>query len=445
MGKVFREADIMLPTDGTDLSRWAVVACDQFTSEQEYWEQAADYVGKAPSTLSLILPEVYLDRPDTEARLDQIHRTMGEYIRKDLFLTLPQSMIYIERKDSRGKIRQGLVGCVDLEYYDYKGESSSLVRASEATIPQRLPARVKIRENAVLELPHIMLLIDDDKKTVIEPLAEKKQGMERLYDFHLMLGGGHLSGYKLDSEEIDRVTRSLDQLEDMKAFEDKYQAKGYPLMVYAVGDGNHSLAAAKLYYENLKAAHPDRDLSRHPARYCLVEMVNLHSPALEFEAIHRVVKDVDVDRLLSDLLEELALTEETSGTRTGMTEEEPATSRQSFVIVRKGRHRRYTIGQERSKLTVGSLQRFLDDWCPLHGGEIDYIHGEDGVDSLSMDDRTVGFLLPQMKKRELFPTVIFDGALPRKTFSMGHAQDKRYYMECRRIKNSLDEPGPDHR
>ena len=431
METVFREADIMLPTDGIDMSKWAVVACDQFTSEQEYWDRAADYIGSAPSTLSMILPEVFLDRPDTEDRLAHIHKAMRDYEHEGLFRTLRQSMIYLERRDSSGNLRQGLVGCIDLEYYDYSKESGSLVRATEATIPARLPARMKIREDAVLELPHIMLLIDDDKKTVIEPLAGEKDGMERLYDFELMLGGGHINGYRLDADEIDRVVRALDQLTDRKAFEDKYRAEGYPPLVYAVGDGNHSLAAAKLFYENIKAAYPDRDFSGHPARFALVEMVNLHSPALEFEAIHRVVKDVDVDLLLADLEEELALTVEEA--KNSMREEEMSSSGQSFVIVRHGGRRRCSIGREKSKLTVGSLQKFLNSWCRIHGGEVDYIHGEDVVDSLSMDDRTVGFLLPEMKKSELFPTVIFDGALPRKTFSMGHAQDKRYYLECRRI------------
>ena len=205
MQKVFQEADILLPIDGIDMNRWAVVACDQFTSEQEYWEKAAAFVGQKPSTLDMILPEVYLDRPDTQDRLDRIHQTMEEYEEKHLFQTLAQTMIYMERKDSRGNIRQGLIGCVDLEYYNYSKGSGSLVRSTEATVPSRLPARVKIREGALLELPHIMLLIDDGEQTVIEPLAARKGQMKNLYDFDLMLGGGHLKGYQLNQEEISQV------------------------------------------------------------------------------------------------------------------------------------------------------------------------------------------------------------------------------------------------
>ena len=430
MQKVFQEADILLPIDGIDMNRWAVVACDQFTSEQEYWEKAAAFVGQKPSTLDMILPEVYLDRPDTQDRLDRIHQTMEEYEEKHLFQTLAQTMIYMEREDSRGNIRQGLIGCVDLEYYNYSKGSGSLVRSTEATVPSRLPARVKIREGALLELPHIMLLIDDDQKTVIEPLAARKGQMKNLYDFDLMLGGGHLKGYQLNQEEISQVVSALDRLGDPDAFARKYQAEGHPVLTYAVGDGNHSLAAARLFYETMKAADPDRDFSAHPARYALVELVNLHSPALEFQPIHRIVKGVDVEKMLAAMKEQLDLIGPLEEVEERTTDRE---QNQSFIFVRKGCRSRYEIGRTRAKLTVGSLQKFLDSWCESQGGEIDYIHGEDVVENLAMEEDAAGFLLPVLEKSQLFPTVIFDGALPRKTFSMGHAQDKRYYVECRRI------------
>ncbi len=433
MERVFQAADIMLPTDKINMSKWAVVACDQFTSEKDYWEEAAAYIGSEPSTLAMILPEAYLDQEDREARLDRIHQTMADYEKEGVFQTLGQTMIYIEREDSGGKIRQGLMGCLDLEDYDYSRGSCSPVRATEATVPARLPARVKIRENARLELPHIMVLIDDDRKTVIEPLACKKDSMKCLYDFELMLGGGRLKGYQLNAEEISQVIRGLDQLGDQEAFEERYQAEGRSPLVYAVGDGNHSLAAAKLFYETLKKEHPDKDFSDHPARYALVELVNLHSPALEFKAIHRIVKDVDVEVLLAHMTDQLELTELRDGDDNGQENDGLDQGNQTFILARKGHRKTYRIGRQLSKLTVGSLQKFLDSWCQSHDGEIDYIHGGDVIDSLSMEERTVGFLLPRMKKSELFPTVIFDGALPRKTFSMGYAQDKRYYVECRRI------------
>ena len=433
MQKVFQEADILLPIDGIDMNRWAVVACDQYTSEQEYWEEAEAFVGQEPSTLDMILPEVYLDRPDTEERLDRIHQAMEKYERDKLFQCLPQTMIYIERKDSSGNVRQGLMGCVDLEYYDYSRDSGSPVRGTEATVPSRLPARVRIREGALLELPHIMLLIDDDARTVIEPLAAMKDRMKTLYNFDLMLGGGHLTGYQLEHEEIHQVLSALDRLGDREAFTRKYQAEGHPVLTYAVGDGNHSLAAARLFYETMKAAEPDRDFSGHPARYALVELVNLHSPALEFQPIHRIVKGVDVEKMMADMRDQLDLTGPIKENEEGVDAAGKDSDVQSFVLVRKGRRSRYVIGRKRAKLTVGSLQRFLDSWCDSHGGEIDYIHGEDVLETLSMEEDAAGFLLPGMEKSQLFPTVIFDGALPRKTFSMGHAQDKRYYVECRRI------------
>ena len=241
-----------------------------------------------------------------------------------------------------------------------------------------------------------------------------------LYDFDLMMGGGHLCGYLLGKEEKKRIEKALTFLADPKCFADKYHVKDRPVLLFAVGDGNHSLAAAKAYYEQLKAAHPDEDLSEHPARYALVEVVNLHSPALQFEAIHRIVTDVHVEDLLSKMNAALHIKKEGKG--------------QTFYTIYNGKKKRCVIERPTSKLTVGSLQRFLDGYLAQNGGKIDYIHGEEVVESLAREKDSIGFILPDMGKEELFPTVIHDGALPRKTFSMGHAQDKRYYTECRKIR-----------
>ena len=420
MGTAFQSADILLPKKTTDMEKWSVIACDQFTSEPEYWEQVKKIVGDQPSTLDMILPEVYLEQGNPKERLKNIEASMNRYLKENVFTEYKDAMIYVERTDSTGNVRAGIVGKIDLEQYDYHKPSTSYVRATEATVAERIPARVEIRKNAVVELPHVMLLIDDAEQCVIEPCARKKESLPLLYDFDLMMNGGHISGYLLEKEEQDRIQKALAVLADTKCFSDKYHVKDCPVLQFAVGDGNHSLAAAKEYYEQLKAAHPDEDLSEHPARYALVEVVNLHSPALKFEAIHRIVTGVCVEDLLSKMNEVLHITKEGKG--------------QAFYTIYNGEKKKCVIEHPTSKLTVGSLQRFLDSYLAQNGGKIDYIHGEEVVESLAKGEGSIGFILPDMGKEELFPTVIHDGALPRKTFSMGHAQDKRYYTECRKIR-----------
>lgn len=420
MNTVFQAADILLPEKTIDMGKWSVIACDQFTSEPEYWEKVKGEVAGAPSTLDMILPEVYLGREDQEKQLEQIEKSMNKYLCENVFTKYEDAMVYVERTDSSGNLRAGIVGKIDLEQYDYRKTSASFVRATEATVAERIPARVEIRKNAVVELPHVMLLVDDAGKHVIEPCALEKEHLPLLYDFDLMMHGGHICGYLLGKEEQERIQNELSSLADPKCFAEKYHVEDKPVLLFAVGDGNHSLAAAKEYYEQLKAKHPEEDLSDHPARYALVEVVNLHSPALRFEAIHRIVTDVNVEDLLRKMDEALHIKEEGAG--------------QTFYTICNGQKKKYVIECPTSKLTVGSLQRFLDDYLAQNGGKIDYIHGEEVVESLAKEKDSIGFILPDMGKEELFPTVIHDGALPRKTFSMGHAQDKRYYTECRKIR-----------
>lgn len=418
MATAFKGADILLPKN-VDMSKWAVVACDQYTSEPEYWDRVEELVGEEKSAYNLILPEVYLEQHGVDYRIDKIHRTMKEYLDKGVFEEYKDAMIYIERTQSDGRVRAGLVGAIDLEEYEYYKGSESQVRATEATVVERIPPRIKIRKGAPIELPHIMILIDDMKKRVIEPLADKKEEFTKLYDFDLMEGGGHLTGWLIDKETQEIVMSHLEHISTQKSFERRYGLTDCLPLTYAMGDGNHSLATAKEFYEIKKQAEPGRDLSDHPARYALVELVNLHSPALEFEAIQRIVTKVDVQALLDAMTEKLELSDEES--------------EQSFVIVRNGEEKRVYVHKPSSKLTVGSLQNFLDDYTKVHGGKTDYIHGAEVVRELSKKEGSVGFLLPDMGKDELFPTVIEDGALPRKTFSMGHAEDKRFYVEARRI------------
>lgn len=425
MERAFYPADILLPKNGIDMSKWSVVACDQFTSEPEYWEKVEELVGGEPSTFRMILPEVYLENEDVEKRLGVIGDSMQEYLAGEIFEEYKNAMVYVERTDSTGKMRAGIVGCIDLEQYDYHKGSTSLVRATEATVVERIPPRIRVRENAQVELPHIMILIDDKERTVIEPCKEWKDNCRLLYDFDLMMGGGHLKGYLMKEEEQEKILAAIDRLAAMErkksqqVIADSKNEKP-AVLLFAMGDGNHSLASAKEHYERLKAEHPDKDFSQHPARYALAEIVNLHSPALEFEAIHRIVTEVNAEDLIGRMKEDLGLVEEGEG--------------QTFYVVQKGKREKAVITKPTSKLTVGSLQNFLDAYQKENDVKMDYIHGDKTLEALTMQENSIGFILPDMAKEELFPTVIYDGALPRKTFSMGHAEDKRYYTECRKIK-----------
>ena len=418
MNNALKPADILVPKESVDMEKWAVIACDQYTSEPEYWNKTAEIVGNDYSSLNMILPEIYLEDSDVSDRISNIHNTMEKYLSENIFDEYKDSMIYVERIQSNGILRAGIIGKIDLEEYDFNKDSTSQVRATEATVIERIPPRIKVRDGAPLELPHIMILIDDDKKTVIEPLESQKKDMKKLYDFNLMQGGGKISGYLIDNKKCADIISSLNELGNAESFKEKYGSDN--VLLYAMGDGNHSLATAKEFYEQLKRNNPDKDFSNHPARYALAEIVNLHSPALDFEAIHRIVTETDVTKLTDALYSELKLSDEPS--------------EQSFRIVLNGKEKNVFIHNQTSNLTVGSLQNFIDKYLSENKGKVDYIHGTDVVTKLSENENSIGFILPDMGKEQLFPTVIKDGALPRKTFSMGHAEDKRYYIECRKIK-----------
>lgn len=412
----FGPADILIPQD-CDLSKWSVVACDQYTAQPEYWTRVTETVGDAPSALRLVLPESKLRQPDWADEVSRINRTMDTYLAEDRFRLLPESLVYVERWLSNGKLRRGLVGMVDLERYDYTPGSGALIRATEGTVLSRIPPRVAVRRKAALELPHVLMLLDDPDCQVVEHLTAESGGMEQLYDFDLMEGGGHITGYRLTEAQMDETAELLSALAEPEAFEAKYHAPGKAPMLFAVGDGNHSLASAKAAYEEKKGG-PGGEL----ARYALVELGNLHDSSLEFEAIHRVCFDVDGHALLN------ALFAQYPGAHLGTGEG------QSFRYVMAGEEGTVTVPNTPYQLAVGTLQAFLDQYLPAHGGRVDYIHGADVTRRLGTQPGNIGFLLDAMKKDELFRTVIFDGVLPRKTFSMGEAQDKRFYLEARRIK-----------
>lgn len=408
-----KPADLLIPKQA-DLSKWSVVACDQYTSEPEYWARVERQVGAAPSALRLILPELYLDQPGVEDKIAGIHEAMASYLEEDIFAEYPQSYFYLERTLADGTTRRGLIGAVDLEQYDYAAGAKPLIRATEGTVLERIPPRMQVREGAPLELPHIMLLIDDRRKKVIEPLAEQSDALECVYDFELMENGGHVRGYRLDEKQTARVERALGALYDKSAAE-----HANPLL-FAVGDGNHSLATAKACYEKCKQTMPEKEWKKCPARYALAEIVNLHDDSLRFEPIHRVIFGINPNHFLRTLSECFDVTTASD-------------DGQRFKYVTGDNMGEISILNPTSNLCVGTLQTFIDFYLKEHGGRVDYIHGSDVVVSHASQPGNIGLLLPAMEKSELFETIQLDGALPRKTFSMGHANDKRFYLESRRI------------
>lgn len=417
----FSAADILLPS-AEEISKglWSVIACDQFTSEPDYWHAAELLVGEAPSTLHLMLPEVWLGEAAT--RLPSIHRAMREMLKNTLILH-PDSMIAVERVQADGRIRRGLVGKIDLEQYDYNKNATSLIRATEGTVLERIPPRVAIRRNAELELPHVMLLIDDPEKTVIEPLFKKNNGRQTAYDCKLMLGGGHLHGSYLTPNEQAHVASALEALMTSEAMAKRYgkASTQHAPLLFAVGDGNHSLASAKAAYEEIKASIGATAAATHPARYALVEVVNLHDDALTFEPIYRVLFNVEPEDVINSLQ---AYISELHGTA----------DEQKILCTYANGEKALTVTSPEKQLTVATLQDFIDLYLSSHPeATSDYIHDEASLRGLANRPSSIGFLFDGMGKSQLFKTVLCDGALPRKTFSMGHARDKRYYTECRRI------------
>ena len=415
----FKRGNILLPKD-TDMTKWSVIACDQYTSEPEYWDDVEKIVGNNPSTLNLTLPEIYLEESDVEERIKKINLNMEELVNSDFFNEYKDSMIYLERTGADGKVREGLIGIVDLEDYSYEKGSQTLIRATEKTVIERIPPRVKVRENASLELPHIMILIDDEKKEILESLKNKVSENDKLYDFDLMKNGGHVKGYLLNENAMDEVDKSLERLMDKEYFERKYDVTDKGVLLFAMGDGNHSLATAKACYENLKKKIGEEEALNSKARYALVELVNLHSNALEFEAINRVIFNTNSVDLLNKLKEYYNINKEGNG--------------QKVRVITNNIDEDWYIENPKSNIAVGSIQLFLDEYLSNNDGKIDYIHGDDVTRELGSKENNVGFIFEAMKKTDLFKTVILDGALPRKTFSMGHANDKRYYLEARKIK-----------
>jgi hypothetical protein len=427
-----QSARIFLPNAEVNLQKWAVIACDQFTSQPEYWQGVEDQVGDAPSTLHMILPEIFLGKREEGARIVRTQQTMSAYLERGI-LTPQDGLILVERT-IRGKTRRGIVLALDLERYDFSSGSQSLIRATEGTIIERLPPRVKIRQGASLEIPHILVLIDDPTHSVINPLLEYRPRLKKCYDFELMQDSGHLQGFAIEDTTLEKgVIRTLEKLGDPDTFYSKYNIgseKG--ILLFAVGDGNHSLATAKSIWEKVK---PQVGLA-HPARFALVEIENVHDDALEFEPIHRVLFNIKGDVL--DSLKKYftyhsyhACADPQAVAVQVANQEGPD---QLIGLVQPEGCGLIRIMNPPHTLAVGSLQPFLDEWCKKDQVEkIDYVHGDEVVFKLGSMPGNAGFLLPALKKNELFKTVIIEGVLPRKTFSMGEAREKRFYMEARKI------------
>lgn len=393
-----RPADILLPKK--DFEKFAVIACDQYTSEPEYWEKVREVKGDSPSAYDMILPEIYLN-DNRDGRIRAINETMQNYLDSGVLEMHENAMIYIERTLCEGQLRRGIIGMIDLDDYDYSKNSKSLIRATEATVTERIPPRVQIRKDAVLEMPHIMLLVDDPNHTVIEPLSEQKDDFEKAYDFDLMLSAGHAAGYFLSDTAKAQISKALAKLTEN--MEDK--------LLFAVGDGNHSLATAKECYR----------LNRtEKSRYALVEVVNIHDESIQFEPIYRVLFNADAADVLAYLKENAPF--------------EPGDEVQEFDCIYDGKQEKLTL-KALAKLPVGTLQKLLDKYLEQHKDvTVDYIHGIESTKELCKRPNTLGFIFEGMKKSELFDAIRQDGSLPRKTFSMGHADDKRFYIESRLIR-----------
>ena len=399
-------ADILLPN--YNLSKWSVIACDQFTAQPDYWRRVEERVGDSPSSLRLILPEARLHGDNETAGAERIHAAMQRYLEQNLFYACPDSMVYVERAVSGG-VRHGLVCRIDLEEYDYHPGCRALIRATERTVLERIPPRVKVRRGAPLELPHTMILVDDGARPLFSRLTARREQMEKLYGFSLMEGGGRIDGWRVDAETMKGLAEDLAFL------------RRDTEMLFAVGDGNHSLAAAKAIYEEEKARRPREEWLSLPSRWALAEVVSLNDTGVQFLPIHRIVFGVDGEALLAEL--QAALPDREDG----------ASKNASIQWLCRGRCGTLNVALPDDVLPVEWLQESLDQYVARHGGSMDYIHDPGAVEELSLQTRAIGFLLPPFPRAALFPYVKRRGALPRKTFSIGCSRDKRYYLEARAL------------
>jgi len=419
MKRIFDRADLLLPC-GCDMTKWSVVACDQFSSQPEYWEALEKETAGVPSTLHLMLPEAYLATKDQFAEAEKINAEMDRYLSEGVFTELKDSYVYLERTLHGGAVRRGLLGVLDLDAYDYAAGSVSPIRATEGTVEDRLPPRVRVRSGASLEMPHIMVFIDDPADRVMGLLSAEKNVLPGLYDFDLCANGGHLRGWQVSGSAAETLEAAIDALGDPAALRARY-GDDAPV-IFAMGDGNHSLATAKKCWEAVKAGLSEEERAVHPARFGLVELVNIHDEAITFEPIHKVMFETDPAAFLAEA--EAAFSAMGGDADTAHTVRLLCAGGEKTVTIRG-----LTIGQ-----VIGRAEEFCQHYMAAHGGKIDYIHNDDTAIGMGRRPDGAAVLLPKMEKAELFPSIVRSGSFPKKSFSIGHAEDKRYYLECRRIK-----------
>ena len=397
---VIKAPRILLPNHSVNLNKWSVIACDQFTSEPEYWQQLSDHVLDSPSTLHLIFPEVYLGR-DEDNTILKINQNIEKYLTNNLFVDEGECFVLINRKTQYQEQRLGLVISIDLDAYEYSEKTSALIRATEKTVVSRIPPRVKIRKDAKIELPHIQLLMDDRDLKIIEKLYENRNDLPKLYDFELNMNGGHVTGYKVSTTKP--IINQLNHL-----VKDN--------LLFIVGDGNHSLATAKACWEMIKPTLTDAERLTHPSRYAMVELINIHDSGLEFEPIHRVIFDAK-DDFIAGLL---SLAKGTS---------------ECFIYSNKKGKIRFPLTNNAPE-AIRLVQDYIDEYIQKNPSvTVDYVHGEQSLLSICYKHQNaIGLTLPPIDKNDIFDYVAHFGVLPRKSFSMGEASEKRYYLECRKIK-----------
>lgn len=404
MNHCFLPADILLPANAA-LERWAVIACDQFTSDIEYWKRVRQNAGQELSAVNMILPEAELSQSN-DVTIVQINRAMENALAESAFTCYPNAFVYVERTLKDGSVRQGVVGVVDLEEYDFRPEVNAKIKATEQTVTERIPPRAAIRRNAPMEFSHTILFCDDPEKKLIEQVGQQKNALQKLYDFDLMEGGGHICGWLIAGGAAESFQKELDA----------YMLRRGEQAAFLVADGNHSLATAKRCYEELKQKLPEETCKKHPARYAMVEVENIHSDVVVFHPIHRIIAHTDPQKLLTAM-------EATTGAAAYPVDWVTAEGEGSV-----------TMRAEADQLQIAAVQPFLDAYLQENAGEIDYIHDDDALRKLAQAPESLGLLLESMDKSALFTFIAAGHVLPRKTFSLGHAAEKRYYLEGRKIR-----------
>lgn len=420
--------DILIPAEHVDMEKWAVVACDQYTSERDYWDKVDEFVGTEPSTLRMIFPEVFLEEPHPENRVASINSHMRDYVRQGVFREYMRNFFLVHRQSGKQHGRWGLMVALDLEYYDYSKDSRTPIRATEGTIVSRIPPRKLIRKDAPLELPHILVLINDLQRSVIEPLASRYSTLEKVYATKLMMGGGSVTAYRIDREpDLEAVATAFENLQ--KALD-----PNNPLL-FAVGDGNHSLATAKSCWEDIKRDLSESQKEHHPARFAMVELENIYDPGLMFEPIHRVLFNIQPERFLSILHHYCSgwTAESMSCVDMLVKEIHRNDSLQRFGYACGSQLIVLTLQKPCASIAAGTLQAVIDEALNDTQIHVDYIHGEAVTKALGSKPGNIGLFLPAIAKETFFSSIVKDGALPRKTFSMGEAHEKRFYLEARRI------------